>query len=60
VKWNEKKHNELKKIYNFKLELDDKIKERNEQMNLIKNNIEKKLEYFANIKFTLPQIWNEL
>jgi len=56
---NEKKHNELKKIDNFKLEYDDNIRERNEQMDLIKNNIEKKLEYFSNREFTLQQIQDE-
>lgn len=59
VKWNEKKHNELKKIENFKLEFDDKITERNEQNILIVNNIEAKLKYYANKEFTLPEIWDE-
>lgn len=59
VKWNEKKHNEFKKIDNFKLELDDKIKERNKETALIKNKIEIKLGYFANKEFTLQQIWDE-
>lgn len=59
IEWTKsnEKNNMLEKTND--LDLDNMKKKRNLQTDTIKNNIDDKLEYFANREFTLQQIWDE-